>query len=56
MAIFEVRIIETASRFVEIEADNEADALAMAETLYHEEEIVLDYSDFDDVEFELINK
>lgn len=55
MTKFEVKIIETSSRIVEIDANSIEEAIAMAETLYHEEEVVLDYSDFDQVEFETLN-
>ena len=52
---YKVRITEYSSRIVEVEADDEVDARLLAEEMYCGQEIVLDYDDFDDVEFEIYN-
>jgi hypothetical protein len=52
---YQVKITEYLSRIVEVEADDEVDARLLAEELYCEEIVVLDYDDFDDVEFEIYN-
>jgi hypothetical protein len=53
--IYKVRIIETLSRIVEIEADDEYDALSIAEDMYCDGGIVLDASDYDGADY-IINK
>ena len=56
MAKYKVRITEYLSRIVEIELDDEfdeGDALAEVETDYCNGNIVLDASNFDDVEFNI---
>jgi hypothetical protein len=52
---YQVKITEYLSKIVEVEADDEVDARLLAEELYCEEIVVLDYNDFDDVEFEIYN-
>ena len=52
---YQVKITEYLSKIIEVEADDEVDARLLAEELYCEEIIVLDYNDFDDVEFEIYN-
>ena len=52
---YQVKITEYLSRIIEVEADDEVDARLLAEELYCEEIVVLDYNDFDDVEFEIYN-
>ena len=52
---YQVKITEYLSRIVEVEADDEVDARLLMEEMYCGEEIVLDSSDFDDVEFEIYN-
>ena len=52
---YQVKITEYLSRIVEVEADDEIDARLLAEELYCEEIVVLDYNDFDNVEFEIYN-
>ena len=52
---YQVKITEYLSKIVEVEADDEVDARLWAEELYCEEIVVLDYNDFDDVEFEIYN-
>lgn len=48
---YQVEVKEILSRIVEVEADDAIDARLLAEEMYRGEEIVLDYSDFDTVEF-----
>ena len=50
---YQVKITEYLSKIVEVEADDEVDARLLVEEMYCGEEIVLDSSDFDDVEFEI---
>jgi len=49
--IFQVEIIETLSRTINIEAETEEEALTIATQRYRNEQIVLDSSDFVDVDF-----
>lgn len=54
MKTYTIQIIETASRIIEIELDDEYDAndaIAEVQDDYYDDKIILDYSDFDDVEF-----
>ena len=46
MATFQVEVIETLSRIIEVEADTIEDAVSSVHTQYAEEEIVLDHADF----------
>lgn len=48
-----IRIKETLSRVVDIDAKTETDAISIVEHQYADEKIVLDASDFDDVKFEV---
>ena len=55
MKTYKIQIIEMSSRIIEIELEDEYDVGdAIAEVLndYYNEEIVLDYTDFDYVDFE----
>lgn len=54
MSKYAVRITETLEREVEIEADNDLDALFKVRELYDDEKIVLDADDITDREFTLI--
>jgi len=51
MAMYKVTIIETLSRVVEVEASDEHYAERIVKDRYCDEEIVLDYGDFDEVDF-----
>ena len=51
-----VLITEYLSRIVEVEVRDEEYAIKVVKDMYFDEAIVLDYSDFDDVEFKLIEK
>lgn len=53
---FEVLITEVSSRIVKIEAENSDEALNQVMDLYDNQEIILDYNDFDDAEFTILNK
>ena len=50
---YQVKITEYLSKIIEVEADDEVDAILLVEEMYCGEEIVLDAMDFDDVEFEI---
>ena len=52
MGIFKTEITETLQRTIEVEAENEGDALRKVKEMYKNEEIVLDSSDFVGVGFE----
>jgi hypothetical protein len=51
MTNYKVIIIETLSRVVDVEASSEEMAMRVVKRMYRDEEITLDYADFDDVEF-----
>ena len=51
MAIYKITIIETLSKIIEVEASDEYYAERIVKDRYFDEEIVLDYGDFDDVDF-----
>lgn len=55
MKTYKVRIVETLSRIVEVEANDEIDALNFVEDLYCDGTEVLNAEDFDFVDF-LINE
>jgi len=55
MREFEVQIIETLSTIVKVEAECKDDALAKVKEKYWAEEVVLDDSDFDYTNMEVIN-
>lgn len=49
---YNVTITETLQRTILVEADNEQHALNIVQDDYNNEDIVLDYSDFQNVEFD----
>ena len=51
MGTYKVRITEYLSKIVEVTASNEEMAMRIVRDRYFDEEIVLDYADFDEVEF-----
>lgn len=51
VAMFKINVVETLERQVEVEAESEQQAMSMVEEMYQNEDIVLDSSDFQDVEF-----
>ena len=52
--IFNIEITETLQKIIEIEADNEEDALHKVMKMYKNEEVILDYDNFVDVIFKNI--
>jgi len=48
-----IKVTETSSRIITVDAESENDAIEVAQTMYTSEKIVLDASDYDDVEFEV---
>lgn len=51
---YDVAIEEVLSRVIEVEADTIAEAYELAEAMYYDEEVVLDFNDFADVNIEVI--
>lgn len=49
-----IEVVEILSKKIEIEANSEDEAISMVKDKYKNEEIVLDYSDFLDVDFKII--
>jgi hypothetical protein len=56
MAKYKVRITEYLSKIVDVEASDEEMAMRIVKDRYFDEEIVLDYGDFDEVEFNNIEE
>lgn len=56
MKEYEVRIIETSSRVITVTASNGDMAEKIVRKMYHNEDVVLDYGDFDYVEFNTIGE
>jgi hypothetical protein len=54
MKTYKVEVFESLARVVEIEANSPEEATEKVKKLYEKEEIVLDYSDFGNVEFNII--
>ena len=53
MPKYKVEITETLSRIIDIEAENEKDAVSKIKDLYRKEEIVLDSNDYLDTKIEI---
>lgn len=53
--IYKVKITEVLSKVVEVEAESASKAEFDARSLYYNEEVVLDWVDFDKVSFEVIS-
>lgn len=53
MQKYQVEINETLSRIIEVEAENENDAVSKIKDLYRKEEIVLDSNDYLDTKIEI---
>lgn len=51
---YKVEIIETLKKVVEVTASSEEMAVLIAKGRYHDDEIVLDHGDFDEVKFKLL--
>jgi hypothetical protein len=54
MQEYNVEIIETSSKYVTVTASSADTADRVVRSMYHGEEITLDYSDFDKVEFNTV--
>ena len=53
---YDVAIEELSTRVIEVEADSAAEAYEIAEAMYYDEEVVLDFNDFADVNIEVIGE
>ena len=53
---FTVEVTETLQRQVEVEAENEQEALQKVKEMYRDEEIVLTWVDFVENDFQIIKK
>ena len=53
MPKYQVEINENLSRIIEVEAENESDAVSKIKDLYRQEKIVLDSNDYLDTEIEI---
>lgn len=53
---YDVAIEELSTRVIEVEADSAAEAYEIASEMYYNEEVVLDSSDFADVNIEVIGE
>ena len=51
--VFQIEIVETLSNIVEVNAENEQDALLKAQDMYRNEEVVLYPDDFIDTKFNI---
>ena len=51
MTKYKVTIVETISKIVDIEANSAEEAEELVMNMYNDEEVVLDYSDFEQVDF-----
>ena len=56
MKEYEVRVVETASRVVTVTASSGDMAEKIVQRMYRDEDIILDYGDFDFVKFNLIGE
>lgn len=52
---YKIEIKETLSRIIDIEAENESEAIIKAKTQYREQKIVLDSSDCKETEIDIYN-
>lgn len=53
---YDVAIEELLTRVIEVEADSIAEAFEIAEAMYYDEEVVLDFNDFADVNIEVVGE
>ena len=51
--VFQIEIVETLSNIVEVNAENEQDALLKAQDMYRNEEVILYPDDFIDTKFNI---
>ena len=56
MQRYQVEINETLSRIIDVEAENENDAVSKIKELYRKEEIVLDSNDYLDTEIKIFEE
>ena len=56
MKKFTVEITETLQRQIEVEAEDENEAISKVEDMYRNEEVVLDSGDYIDTDFNIIDK
>ena len=52
-SVFQIEIVETLSNIVEVNAENEQEALLKAQDMYRNEEVVLYPDDFIDTKFNI---
>ena len=50
---FQIEIVETLNNIVEVNAENEQEALLKAQDMYHNEEVILYPDDFIDTRFNI---
>lgn len=55
MASYKVEILEYLSKIIEVEASSEEMAIRIVKDRYCDQEITLDYADFDKVDFKMYN-
>ena len=55
MATYKVQILEYLSKIIEVEVSDEEYAIKVVKDRYFDGEIVLDYADFDEVDFKMYN-
>lgn len=56
MKTFKVVITETSSKIVEVQANNKNEALETVKEMYENCEVVLDWNDFDEVDYTIIEE
>lgn len=54
MKKFKIVITETSSKVVEVQANNENEALETVKEMYENCEVVLDWNDFDETDYTII--
>ena len=54
--VFQIEIVETLSNIVEVNAENEQEALLKAQDMYRNEEVVLYPDDFIDTKFNIFEQ
>lgn len=56
MAKYKIEVVETSTRIVEVEADDVSDACGKVHNMWSEGEIVLDETDFMNVDFNYVEE
>ena len=56
MKTFKVVITETSSKAIEVQANNKQEALEIAEEMYVNCEVVLDWNDLDETDYTIIEE